>query len=164
MRSPPPAAVTADRDAGWVSSVRPMVDDDLSVVSAIETRVYRTPWPTSALADHLQSASYRYWVATAAGQVIGYAGLRVGTYALVTTVTVEPSNRSQGVGAALMRELIDWAWGHSVVRLRLEVRATNRQATRLYSKFAFRTVGLRRGYYGSEGDAIIMELARSSDS
>ena len=141
-----------------------MVEEDLSPVSVIERRVYRTPWPTKALAEHLQSASYRYWVSTAAGQVIGYAGLRVGTYALVTTVTVEPSNRRQGVGAALMRELIDWGWEHSVVRLRLEVRATNEHAMRLYSKFGFRTVGLRRGYYGVEGDAMIMELTRSSDS
>jgi [ribosomal protein S18]-alanine N-acetyltransferase len=140
-----------------------MVSGDLGVVSQIERRVYKTPWPEHALARHLESARYRYWVATRAGDVVGYAGLRVGTYAQVTTVTVDVANRRCGLGTALMHELIDWSWGHSVLRIRLEVRATNTEARRLYSAFAFRTVGLRRGYYGVEGDGVIMELSKVGD-
>jgi ribosomal-protein-alanine N-acetyltransferase len=137
-----------------------MAEEDLDAVAAIERRVYRTPWPAGALLEHLESAGYRYWVATAAADVVGYAGLRVGTYAQVTTVTVDPANRRRGVGTVLMRSLIDWAWAHSAVRIRLEVRATNTPARRLYAGFAFRTVGLRRGYYGVEGNAVVMELSR----
>jgi ribosomal-protein-alanine N-acetyltransferase len=141
-----------------------MAEADLDAASAIERRVYRTPWPTTVLLEHLKSTRYRYWVATAAADVVGYAGLRLGTYAQVTTVTVDPANRRRGVGTALMRALIDCAWAHSAVRIRLEVRATNMPARRLYTGFAFRTVGLRRGYYGVEGNAVIMELSKLGGS
>jgi ribosomal-protein-alanine N-acetyltransferase len=40
----------------------------------------------------------------------------------------------------------------------LEVRAGNVSARRLYKRFGFRELGVRRGYYGPGQDAIVMEL------
>ena len=42
---------------------------------------------------------------------------------------------------------------------RLEVNATNIPAQKLYEKFGFKVVGLRKKYYNNKDDAIIMTLS-----
>jgi putative acetyltransferase len=54
------------------------------------------------------------------------------------TIVVHPGYQSQGIGNALMTELIDWAMQTPRVRkIELLVRATNQRAIRLYSNSVF---------------------------
>ena len=49
----------------------------------------------------------------------------------------------------------------------LEVRTANARARRLYERFGFREIGIRRGYYpaaqGRREDAVVMSLATGAE-
>lgn len=48
-----------------------------------------------------------------------------------------------GIGKALMRTLVDWASGHGITRIALEVRSDNQRAIGLYRSFGFEEEGTR---------------------
>lgn len=62
-----------------------------------------------------------------------------GEWAGVTSVDVAPSARRQGIGSAVMRELLTWASGQGAVASYLQVRAANDAALRLYAALGYVT-------------------------
>ncbi|NYI05953.1 ribosomal protein S18-alanine N-acetyltransferase [Allostreptomyces psammosilenae] len=96
----------------------------------------------------------------APGRVIGYAGLMaVGGTGDVQTIAVHRDAWGTGVGSALLTDLIIAAGRYGCERLLLEVRVDNDRAQRLYERFGFRPLGIRRGYYQPAGvDALVMGL------
>jgi ribosomal-protein-alanine N-acetyltransferase len=51
---------------------------------------------------------------------------------------------------------------HGALTMMLEVRPSNRPAQRLYERYGFERIGMRRGYYPSHGgreDAVVMRIA-----
>jgi ribosomal-protein-alanine N-acetyltransferase len=73
----------------------------------------------------------------------------------VTTLAVACEARRRGLGTHLMLALVEAAVAAGSSHLTLEVRVSNEAAQRLYRRFGFETVGLRRHYYRDE-DALIM--------
>jgi ribosomal-protein-alanine N-acetyltransferase len=70
-------------------------------------------------------------------------------------VAVAPEWRRQGVATRLIEQLLGEAGGED--RYTLEVRASNRDAIRMYERLGFRPAGHRRRYYHDNGeDALIM--------
>jgi ribosomal-protein-alanine N-acetyltransferase len=92
------------------------------------------------------------------GTIVGYAGLAAAAgQADVQTIGVHPDRQGAGIGAALLTELLEEAGRRASEAVFLEVRADNDQARRLYERFGFDRVGLRRRYYQPSGvDAIVM--------
>ena len=79
----------------------------------------------------------------------------LGEDAHIVTLAVIPEERQKGVGSLLMVSLIQAAKQRGARNLTLEVRSSNQAAQRLYRKFGFEGVGLRRDYYRTE-DALVM--------
>ena len=75
-------------------------------------------------------------------------------------LTVLRAYWGQGIGAALMQAMLDWAGATGVIRkINLAVQADNAPAIRLYERFGFETEGrLRRDLFGNGTyhDAFIM--------
>ncbi|HEY9473419.1 MAG TPA: ribosomal protein S18-alanine N-acetyltransferase [Mycobacteriales bacterium] len=96
--------------------------------------------------------------ATDAESVIGYAGLAVYTdEAHVLTLGVRADRQGTGVGGLLLRDLLDAADRRGVRRVLLEVRVGNVPAERLYARYGFVQIGIRRRYYQPSGaDAAVM--------
>ena len=66
--------------------------------------------------------------------------------------------QGRGVGLALLQAVFDWASTQKAESLRLEVRAGNERAMRVYSKAGFLQTGRRAAYYtGPIEDAVVME-------
>lgn len=77
----------------------------------------------------------------------------------IESVAVDVELRRQGVGRALMGELLKWAQGQSVTSVLLEVGEYNVAAQRLYEKFGFSQDGSRSNYYrGPYEKALLMRL------
>ena len=74
----------------------------------------------------------------------------------VDNIKVLEEYRNQGIGTKLMAYLVSMAIDLRVVNITLEVRVSNEVAIKLYKKFGFREVALRKYYYGDE-DGILME-------
>jgi putative acetyltransferase len=105
-------------------------------------------------------------VAERAGEVVGSAGLHpVGPsvrrrHAMMLGISVVPEAQRQGVGAALMQAMCDYAdrW-MGVLRIELTVYDDNAPAIALYRKFGFEVEGRHRGYALRDGryvDALAM--------
>jgi ribosomal-protein-alanine N-acetyltransferase len=119
-------------------------------------------WSASAYREELADRHNRYYVAAVAatGELLGWAGIRViGDEAEILTVGVIAAVRRHGIGAALLRELLDEARRRRVRELFLDVRIDNETAQRVYEREGFAPVGRRRGYYDNgRTDSLLMAL------
>lgn len=130
-------------------------------VMAIERQVYPRPWsPNLFLSEMSETGNRCYLVARIDREVVGYGGLiSYGEEAHVTNVAVDPLHHRHKIGSRLLHDLIQNAIAMGAEAVSLEVRVSNWGAQRLYGRFGFRPVGVRRNYYQEIGeDALIMWL------
>ena len=131
----------------------------LKGVMAIEREVYPRPWSPSLFVSEMTAGRSRcYLVALEDRAVVGYAGLiSYGDEAHVTTIAVAPEHLRHKIGTRLLWELIREAQEMGAHAVSLEVRVTNWGAQRMYARFGFRPVGVRKGYYQETNeDALVM--------
>ena len=141
---------------------RPMNQDDLDRVMAIEPHIYSHPWTRGIFADSLK-AGYSCWVYELEGQFIGYAVMMlVLDEAHLLNISIARDFQGCGMGRALLNHLVDVARHHGAVTMFLEVRPSNQPARALYESMGFNEFSVRKGYYPAENgreDAILMGLA-----
>jgi [ribosomal protein S18]-alanine N-acetyltransferase len=128
-------------------------------IMAIERQVYPRPWSPSLFVSEMTSGRSRaYLVAVEGRSVVGYAGVvSYGDEAHITTIAVDPDHQRRKIGTRLLYELIRRAQDMGAHAVSLEVRVTNWGAQRLYARFGFRPVGVRKGYYQETNeDAVVM--------
>ena len=132
----------------------------LKGVMAIERQVYPRPWSPSLFLSEMNELRNRtYLVAKLGREVVGYGGMMIygGDEAHVTNIAVDPAYHRQKIGTRLLYELIQEALRFGARAVSLEVRVSNWGAQRLYSRFGFRPVGIRKNYYQETNeDAIVM--------
>ncbi len=107
-------------------------------------------WP---LGDY---SNFEMLVALADGVVCGFCAWRptAPDEAELLNLGVMPELRRQGIGRALLEELIRVATGN----IFLEVSAPNAGAIELYRQLGWQGIGVRPGYYGQgQVDAVVMK-------
>ncbi|MFF9484711.1 ribosomal protein S18-alanine N-acetyltransferase [Streptomyces sp. NPDC014676] len=125
-------------------------------------------------------ATRRYVVAEEGGRIVGYAGLTVSgaeseggeagdgasvQAADVQTIAVTRDHWGTGLGSRLLTELLRAATAFECAEVLLECRVDNVRAQKLYERFGFETIGVRRGYYQPGNvDALVMRLTDPSTS
>ncbi|MEA2579886.1 MAG: [ribosomal protein S18]-alanine N-acetyltransferase [Actinomycetota bacterium] len=128
-------------------------------VMVIERQAYARPWsPNLFVAEMTEPNNRCYLVARMDREVVGYGGMICyGDEAHITNIAVDPERQRSGVATRLLFELTLQAiemGGHAIS---LEVRVTNWGAQRLYGRFGYHPVGIRRNYYQElQEDALIM--------
>jgi ribosomal-protein-alanine N-acetyltransferase len=131
----------------------------LKGVLAIERQVYPRPWsPTLFISEMSEPRNRVYLVARLGRDVAGYAGLMsYGDEAHVTTIAVDPVHHRRKIATRLLLDLVKRAREMGARAVSLEVRVSNWGAQRLYGRFGFRPVGVRKGYYQETNeDALVM--------
>ena len=101
---------------------------------------------------------HHYVVALDGGSVVGYAGLSVtGAEAWIQNIAVRGDRQHRGIGRSLLEALLVEADRRGARPVLLEVAVDNAKAQRLYDRYGFAPVGVRRGYYQpSNTDAVVM--------
>lgn len=136
---------------------------DLDRVLAIEAMAYSHPWTRGNFIDSL-AAGYLAWLRLdAEGRCMGYCVAMPGFEEMhLLNLTVAPAMQRRGHARAMLRSLCAACREQSRPMLWLEVRKGNAAARRLYERFGFETVGLRRDYYpadeGRREDAVVMRM------
>ncbi len=131
----------------------------LKGVMAIERQVYPRPWsPNLFLSEMNELRNRGYFVARMGRDVVGYGGMMVyGDEAHITTIAVDPAHHRRKIATRLMYELIQESLRLGARAVSLEVRVSNAGAQRLYSRYGFRPVGVRKNYYQETNeDALVM--------
>lgn len=145
--------------------IRPIGYDDLTRVYDIENRSMPFGWSKHIFRTCLVGP-YECWKLEreCRGQleIVGYYVLYVvGSYGELCNICVDVDEQQAGYGSALLAHAIARCSENGIETVALEVRASNKVAKKLYSKFGFVKVGCRKNYYiaviGRE-DAEMMEL------
>ena len=141
-----------------------MVPADLDQIMTIEQRSFVTPWSRNCFMEELHSRLSKMFVARTTGsgerQVAGYlCAWFVADEAHILNLACHPGFRRRKAATGLLAHCLDRAGADGMQWAYLEVRRSNNQALSLYSKFGFKPVGLRKGYYtDTREDAIVMAL------
>jgi len=114
-------------------------------------------WSAAMFWNELANGHY-YLVALDGGSVVGYAGLSVtGAEAWIQNIAVRGDRQHRGIGRSLLEALLVEADRRGARPVLLEVAVDNAKAQRLYDRYGFAPVGVRRGYYQpSNTDAVVM--------
>ena len=141
----------------------PMTPADLADVVVVEREIYPFPWTRGNFADAL-AAGYSAWVLRGAdGGLQAYAVVMpVLDEAHLLNLSVARQHQGEGLGFRTLRWVSEVARDYGARSLLLEVRPSNLTALRLYERYGFQRIGLRRAYYPAhEGreDAIVMRIA-----
>lgn len=92
--------------------------------------------------------------------ILGFAGIwMMADEAHIINIAVRKGYQRKGIGELLLISIIGLAMKLDTRAIILEVRVSNTPAQRLYSKYGFTNIGVRRGYYKDNGeDGIMMSL------
>ena len=141
----------------------PMDEADLTEVVAVEREIYPFPWTYGNFLDSIR-AGYSVWVLRGEDHaLIAYSvmTLAIDEAHLLNLSVAHPAQRV-GIGWRTLEWMAEVARGHGARTMLLEVRPTNDSALRMYRRYGFERIGLRRGYYPTHGgreDAIVMRVA-----
>jgi ribosomal-protein-alanine N-acetyltransferase len=145
----------APRLPAW--QIRRLSYPDLPQVTAIERRVFPTPWSLAMFVLELSKPSGICLAAVSADRLVGYLICsRYDTVWHVMNIAVDSPHQRKGLASALLAELYGRV-DNEDARFTLEVRPSNHVAIHLYEREGFRAAGMRRRYYQDNGeDALVM--------
>ena len=114
-------------------------------------------WSYNVLKQELENDKTKYIIAKEKDEVVGFAGISViFDEATLNNIVVKKSCRGRGIGGELLETLIDLCSDLKLKSFTLEVNVENTPAIKLYEKFGFKNLGIRKKYYNNSTDAYIM--------
>lgn len=143
-----------------VTTIRRMQKTDVEEVVKLEALSYgEHHWSKESFYNELSNNLAHYYCATTENEkLIGYVGCwHIFEEAHITTLSVHPDYRKQGVAQQLLFTVIDSCYKNRIKYITLEVRESNIPAISLYEKNGFKSIGTRKGYYQDNNEnALIM--------
>ena len=138
--------------------IREMYSEDILDVISIERLSFSTPWSEASFQSEIYNRCSILKVAELNGIIAGYICARhIADECHLLNMAVRPGYRRHGIATILLKDAIEDLRESGCRFLFLEVRESNYRARRLYEKFGFKTIGLRKNYYVYPDDnAVIM--------
>ena len=133
---------------------------DIPVLVSLDKELFPySPWSAGQYREEISAPTRLFVVALDdASRVIGYAGIFApgGAEADVLTVGVVPMHRGQGIARELMARITKWAMEEGSIAMMLEVKTDNVEAISLYESLGYTKLNVRKDYFGSGLDALVM--------
>jgi len=141
--------------------IRPFSLSDLNSILQIESRSFpKSPydWTTFLHLHMLHPDTFLVYSTTDRDgeEILGYIIFSQDGH--VISIAVHPQHRRKGIGARLLRRVMD---APHFQKVWAEVRRSNIGAQAFYSRMGFQMVGFVPNYYGNE-DALIVQWTRPS--
>ncbi|MGZ3612513.1 MAG: ribosomal protein S18-alanine N-acetyltransferase [Thermodesulfobacteriota bacterium] len=148
-----------DRREEW--DIREMMPEDLDEVFSIETSDPLAPWSKMMFLEEMQHPlSYCFVMERKDGSnrpLVGFICFRnVTEESELLKISVHPDYRQLGIGKKLMHFYIDFGRRRGVRTFHLEVNSSNQPAIHLYRSFLYEPSGMRKKFYQSNLDALLM--------
>jgi len=142
---------------GW--AIRLAERRDVSDLLVLEEAQFPEPWTRGMLLDEITNTeTRRYTVALEGARIVGYLGVMFVLDELhVNTLGTLPGYEGRGIATALLDDAWRDAAQRGIRRATLEVAVSNERAQRLYYRYAFQPVGIRKNYYErTHEDALVL--------
>jgi ribosomal-protein-alanine acetyltransferase len=158
------------RASSWRSmserAVRLGREEDLAAIEAIlQLSPEAANWPVGSLTQTFQQYPSYFLVSGHGQEIKGFiSGRRILDEGEILNLAVSPSERSAGVGKALVQALLERFGGENVLQVFLEVRESNLGAISFYQGLRFKQVGKRPGYYRNPTEAALVLALRTGSS
>ena len=143
-------------------TLSPMLPDHLDAIMAIEQTAYSHPWSRGNFRDSLNPLfdARCLWLDS---ELLGYfLAMRGFEEMHLLNITVAPDRQGQGWGHMMLDALSLLSRHEGAQWLWLEVRQSNQRALRVYERYGFRQVSLRKDYYPADRQqrerAVVMSL------
>lgn len=114
-------------------------------------------WNVNTFKEELLNPNSKYIMAKINDKIVGFAGIwKAVDDVHITNIVTSKNFRRQNIGSVMLSNLVEIAKSEKgITSITLEVNSTNIPAQKLYEKFGFKVVGLRKKYYNNMDDAII---------
>ena len=132
---------------------------DVGELLVLEEAQFPEPWTRAMLLDEITNTeNRRYTVAVEGARIVGYLGVMFVLDELhVNTIGTSPGHEGRGVASGLLDDAWRDARERQIVRATLEVAVDNVRAQRLYFRYGFKPVGVRKNYYErTHQDALVL--------
>ena len=143
-------------------TISPMASEDIPRIMEIEKQCFQgdDSWTADGFQRELDNKKIAFYItASLDGKIIGYMGSWIILEeAHITTFAVDPEYRNRKVASTLMLCFLREAVKQEVHWSTLEVNENNEHAIKLYKRFGYKTVNVRKNYYGENEDAFLMWL------
>ena len=126
-----------------------MVVSDLDSISNILETEFDDFWNYEVLKSELESNN----------EIVGFGGIWKSVDDVhITNIVTKKNMRNLGIATQILTKLINIANSLKFTSVTLEVNENNTNAIKLYEKFNFTKLGIRKKYYKNTDNAIIMTL------
>ena len=116
-------------------------------------------WNIRTLELELKNENSSYFTIKRNSEILGFGGFwRSVDDVHLTNIVIKKSYRRNGLGSILLEHIINSAKLTEKKSITLEVNENNLNAKKLYLKYGFKILGIRKKYYNNEDNAIIMTL------
>jgi ribosomal-protein-alanine acetyltransferase len=134
-----------------------LAPDADSVAKLFSDAAEAAHWSARDLMELIATGT-RVWVAEEDGRAVGAIAARVvAGEAELLNLAVAAKSRRNGIGRALVREVLEYTVASRARRVFLEVRSSNRGAQAFYLRLGFSQDGRRRNYYQNPSeDALLL--------
>ena len=139
--------------------IKKMEYDDIDRILQIEELSYgEHHWSKDSFIAELNNKISSYLCIFLDNLCVGYIGFwKIIDEAHVTNLSIHVDFRQKGCAQRLLLAMIEECYKEKIKYITLEVRVSNEKAIKLYEKFGFKSLGVRKNYYQDNNeDALIM--------
>ena len=132
--------------------------DDLETIKDTLFNDFDDFWTYNVFKQELLNPNSQYIIAKIDDEIVGFAGIWKAVDVIhITNIVTKKDKRENGIGSILLENLINLSREmDDVISITLEVDENNIPAKKLYEKYGFKIVGLRKKYYNNLNNAILM--------
>jgi len=139
--------------------IRPIDKDDLLELTTLDRLSRGSPWTKEMFQKELELPFSIHATVKDEKELIAFGVVwQVKEIAQLIQITVIPDRRGAGIGTFLVKHLMRVCSQKGCKIMELEFEQGNIAAKKLYEKCGFKTVGLRKKFYGNQ-NAILMQCA-----
>jgi len=132
----------------------------IDVIYKLENKIFTDPWTKKMIKNEFNNK-----LTLVLGilnkknkELVGYSFLfTIYDELHINNFAVKKNHRRSGLGEKLLKYIIDYSKENNYTRIMLEVRPSNTAAVKLYHKFGFKELIIRKDYYiNPKEDAVVM--------
>lgn len=138
--------------------IRLATAEDIDRIMVLEEGAIPHPWQRKEIEKLITDENKCAFVSEKNGHIACYIGCEIVLdEGNIGNLVTEEEERGKGLATAIMKRLLEYLKERGVKNVYLEVESTNDAAILVYKKCGFRSYHIRKGYFGTGRDAILMD-------